>query len=70
MQPSNDRVPLQRPFEQRVDGAEILGRQFCQRTAEIVRNRQLGREHAGEVQLAERVRIVERHRGRDSGCRE
>jgi len=45
----DDGAPLQRLLEQRLDVAEILGRQLRQRAAEIVRDRELGGEDAGEA---------------------
>ena len=43
---------------------------FARGRPKIVRNRQLGCQHAGEVQLAERVRVVERHARWDGGGRD
>src|SRR4051794_18668047 len=60
----DDGAPLQRLPEQRLDIIEILGGQLRQGAAEIVRDRELGGEDAGEAQFLERIGVVERHRGR------
>src|SRR5271166_2402467 len=60
----DDGAPLERLLEQCLDVTEILGGQLRQSAAEIVRDRELGGEDAGEAQFLERIGVVERHRGR------